>query len=309
MTEPRPWREDAPESEAAKLVALAASVPAKAIDRASWDDVLARAARPRRDWRLVPAFALSVLAGVGLVLFFRPAPAVPPPAQSLAQAAPVLTPSPGARFTHASGEQVVLTDGRLAVAAAEGAAVHLTTPHVEIDARQARFLADVTAGGTVVSVEEGEVVVRTPSGERVVRAGESIAWPPAPDIPGALLRDEVEEAPSCVALSGPAKLECLAREGERDGLEAQAALYELGVLESKAGHRAAAERAFHASLARFPDGVLHPEVRLALLVEFVRARRFAEAKAVAADFERACVDDPRSADVASLRRALEALAP
>ena len=65
------------------------------------------------------------------------------------------------------------------------------------------------------------------------------------------------------------------------------------MLEAKAGRSDGAIDAWRQSLKRFPDGVLHPEVRLALLVELVRARRFAEAEVVAREFEVACADDPR----------------
>ena len=303
MSEPRPWREapaDVP-AEVARVVALAASVPPTPIDRAAWDDVLARAAAPRHDWRLVPAFVLSVLAGVALVLVVRPTPA---PAPVVAHAAPVITPAPGASFSHEPAERIALRSGRLSVAVPTGGAVNVVTPHLELDVQRGRFLADVTESGTLVSVEEGEVVVRTPEGTRVLRAGESALWPPTPDIPQALL-GQPAEAPSCAAAQGDAKLDCLSREASRDGLDAQAALYELGTLQLGAGDRRAAERTFRASLERFPRGVLHPEVRLSLLVELVRARRFAEAIAVARDFEAACADDPRASDVAALRRALE----
>lgn len=312
MTAPRPWKDEGRDggSDAARLVSLVAGVAPRPVDRASWDDVLARAAAPRRDWRLVPAFAVSVLAGALLVVAGRavmaPEPAAPPAA--MAHTSPVLTPSPGARFSHGPSERVVLTEGRLAIAALGPAAVHLETPQVQLEAHHARFLAEVIQGGTRVSVEEGEVVVRTPAGAQTLVAGESTVWPPAPEIPEALLAEPVDAAPSCAEATGAARLECLAVEGQRQGLEAQAALYELGALEARAGHPAQAEAAFRASLERFPEGVLHPEVRLALLVELIRGRRFADAVREAEDFERQCPGDPRVGDVAALRRALEALA-
>lgn len=312
MTSPRPWKEAAGDGGdgAARVVSLVAAVEPRPVDRATWDDVLARAAAPRRDWRLLPAFALSVLTGALLVVAARAVTAPPPaaPATPMAQAAPVLTPAPGARFSHGPSEQVVLTEGRLAIAAVGPAAVRLETPHVQVEAHHARFLAEVIQGGTRVSVEEGEVVVRTPAGAQTLFAGESTVWPPAPEIPEALLAEPVDAAPSCGEATGAARLECLAVEGQRQGLEAQAALYELGALEARAGHPARAEVAFRASLERFPEGVLHPEVRLALLVELIRGRRFADAVREAEDFERQCPGDPRVGDVAALRRALEALA-
>ncbi len=82
-------------------------------------------------------------------------------------------------------------------------------------------------------------------------------------------------------------------------------LYELGVLELKQGNRADALAAWTTSLSRFPSGVLHPEVRLALLVELTKERRFTEALSVARAFETACADDPRLGDVQAPRHSLE----
>jgi hypothetical protein len=51
--------------------------------------------------------------------------------------------------------------------------------------------------------------------------------------------------------------------------------------------------------------VLEPEVRLAVLVELVRARKTDEAVAEAKAFEAAFPTDARADDVRSLRRSLE----
>jgi hypothetical protein len=301
MTDPRPWR-DAPADvspDVARVVTLAASVPPRPLDLTGWDEVVVRAAAPRRDWRLVPAFMLSALAGVALVLVARPASP-----RALAEQAGIVAEA-GATWSREQDERVALRSGRLTISVTTGQRVHVVTPHAEVEAQQARFLAEVTESGTLVVVEEGEVVLRTPEGRRVVRAGESLLWPPAPDIPQALLAEPIDTAPTCAETAGAQRADCLAGEASGDGLDAQAALYELGTLQLATGERQAALDTFRGSLTRFPDGVLHPEVRLALLVELVRARRFSEAAAAARDFEAACVEDPRVGDVAALRRALE----
>lgn len=300
MDELKPWSasSDPADVKAARLVVLAAQVPPAPVDLASWDTLVSRA-RVTRDVRLVPAFAASLVAGALVVLWLRPTPApvaAPPEA-------PVLIASANASWKQEMSGAVRLDAGRLSVQRATAAKLVLVTPHATLEASRARFLAEVTAGGTTLVVDEGEVVLRSRDATRVVRAGETLVWPPAPSIP-APLTVVAPTAPVCDATTGD-RLECLRAEAKGDGLLAQAALYELGVLEAKQGNRADALAAWTTSLSRFPAGVLHPEVRLALLVELTKARRFTEAAVVARDFEQACVDDPRLADVQALRRSLE----
>jgi hypothetical protein len=181
-----------------------------------------------------------------------------------------------------------------------GSALALVVQPAKPLARAEQSVATIVpAAGAAWSREEGDVVLRTPEGRRVVHAGESLLWPPAPDIPQALLAEPVDATPTCLEARGAQRAQCLATEASRDGLDAQAALYELGALQVASGERRAALDTFRGSLTRFPDGVLHPEVRLALLVELVRARRFTEAAAAARDFEAACAEDPRMGDVAA----------
>lgn len=299
MSEPGRWSdsEEPSAQQAARLFALAASTPAAQVDLRGWDDVV-RAASSRRDWRLVPAFGASLVAGALLVVALRPSPPAAP-----AKEAPVLVASANALWATQPSGVVRLEAGRLSVQRATSARVVLQTPHATIEASGARFLAEVTAGGTTLVVEEGEAVLRARDTTRQVRAGETLVWPPAPTIPAPLT---TSTAPASTVCADPtvSRLDCLRAEAKGEGLTAQAALYELGVFEAKRGNRDDALAAWTASLSRFPDGVLHPEVRLALLVELVQARRFTEAAAVAQGFEAACADDPRVGDVRRLRESL-----
>lgn len=284
-------------TEAETLIARAASVKPKPVDLAQWDEVVALAAvRPRRDWRLVPAFAVSLALGLGLVFLATPKREPLPAVQLVA--------SSDAKWTQQSASLVVLTRGRMRVNEPSPVLVRLETPHVTLEAQRSRFLAEVIASGTSLVVEEGEVILRAGSVTRVVRAGESLVWPPAPTIPQALMENAPAPAEARCANAGSGRRDCLATEALGSSLEAQAALYELGALEASEGHVEAAISAWEQSLARFPDGVLHPEVRLKLLVELVRARRFSEAAKVADGFEQAASGDPRVEDVVSLRRRL-----
>lgn len=300
MDELRPWTEatDEAEARAAKLVATAAAIVPAPVDLTAWDAVVARSAAPRRDGRLVFAFAGSLAAGVALVMALTPRPVTPPAVEP-----PVLVAAASARWTQGADGVVSLAAGRLSVERASGATVRVATPHATLEATRARFLAEVTAGGTTLVVEEGEVVLRGQGQERTVKAGQTLVWPEAPSIPAPLEARPTAVAQVCEGVG--ARLDCLRLEAKGDGLSAQAALYELGVAERESGHVADALAAWTTSLSRFPDGVLHPEVRLALLVELTRQRRFAEAVAVARAFEAACASDPRVADVQALRRSLE----
>lgn len=271
-----------PTSDAEKAIALTASIQPRAVDPRTFDELIAQAAvSPRRDWRLVPAFAIAALAGALLVLAWpRTAPVTP--AELVATA--------GSNWSQSAGV-VKLESGRISVGRAGDAVVRLETPHVSLEARHSRFLAEVTAAGTSLVVEEGEVVLRAGTLTRVVKAGEALVWPPTPEIPSALLETSAPTAPKCDEVSD--RHACLENEAKGSTLDAQAALFELGTLES-----------LNESLQRFPDGVLHPEVRLRRLVLLVKARRFEEARAAAREFEQACPMDARLTEVRALRDSL-----
>ena len=273
-----------PGSAAEQAIALTASIAPRAVDVAGFDELVAHAAlHPRRDWRLVPAFAIAAMLGALFVLAW-PRTAPPRPVELVATS--------GASWTQRDGV-VRLETGRLSVQRVGDAVVRLETPHVSIEATRARFLAEVITGGTQLTVEEGEVVLRAGGVTRVVKAGERVVWPPAPEIPAALLEAAAPTAVRCHELPTDARRACLESESRGDSLDAQAALYELGTLPS-----------LDESLRRFPDGVLHPEVRLRRLVLLVNARRFDDARAAARDFAVSCPDDARLSDVKALEASL-----
>lgn len=296
------WLDDATpeEQRAAQLVATARGIPPKPVDLAQFDRVLARAAKPRSQWSQVPVFLVSAAVGALLVLVFRPA-AAPSSSFRVEQ---------GAIVQRTPAGTLRLDAGKIVFTRAASPGTVVETPHATLESRACRFSADVTPNGTVIYVDEGELVVRPKgSDERVLRAGESGTWPKAPEIPVQLLDAAPAEVDAaCAAEQGDARASCLSREAASDGLVAQAALYELGVFEAQRGQAAASRAAFKASLERFPDGVLHPEVRLGLLVSLVRARQFGAALEQAKAFEASCGTDPRPPQVQQLRRSLEPLA-
>lgn len=210
---------------------------------------------------------------------------------------------PGSRWSADSPQEVTLQSGRLSVTTPSAAPLRVRTPDAELEVTRCRFLAEVVSTGTSVWVEEGEVVLRSGGVVRVIRAGESITWPPNLVIPAPLLEASPASDSHC-ALSGAETRTCLRGEASGTSLAAQAALYELGNLEVKEGQLDAGLEVWRESLARFPRGVLEPEVRVSLLIAMVRARRFSEARLAAQDFEAHCSGDPRIVDVRVLQRAL-----
>ncbi len=303
MNLPPRWHDEQTDlTPARKLVALAASVPPLSVQPGTWDELALRAAATPSGPRLLPSFVLSVVAGVLLVLVTRAAlgPGTTAPTPS-----PVLIASTSAKWNQQADGLVVLEAGRLVLPAKSTQLVRVKTPHLTIEARTSRFLAEVVVNGTVVFVEEGDVVVRMGTQERHLLTGQSLTWPSAPQVPENLLVRPAELG--CAQVPAAEKRACLEREAQGTDLTAEAALYEVGALALREGRHAEARAAWLSSLERFGDGVLHPEVRLALLVEQVGARDFEGAQQTAREFERTCPDDPRLADVRSLRLALEAL--
>lgn len=285
-------------SKAEHVIALAASVPPRAIEPASWNVVVARHSS-RRQFRLVLAFAASLGLGVALALLVRS-----PKTNSSTASSVELVVSPEARWSQDASGLVTLQTGRVSLSGVSDKVVRISTPGVILEALHSRFLAEVVTAGTWVFVEEGEVVLRSGTSARVVHAGESLLWPPSPPIPVRLLDTQVIAEKTCTGIAGDPRRQCLKNEASTGTLGAQAALFELGALEAKAGRSTEAVYAWRESLRRFPQGVLHPEVRLALLVELVRTRRYAEADEVALAFEYACPDDARREDVTTLRSSI-----
>ncbi len=292
MREPRSWAADEPTSPAARLTAVAASVEPRQVDLSRWREVSAVAStRPRVDWRAFATFVGAMAVGAMICL------AILRPDRAVLHVEPAL-----AQWT-IEDRTIRLDAGRLAVRQEAGLPFQIVTPHLTITGSQCRAAAEVTASGTSVVVEEGEVVLRAGKSQWVLHAGQSVTWPPTPNIPSRL---EPKADPSVCSGEAPG---CLERQSQGEGLGAQTALFELGKLRSREGHSEEAVAAFQDSLRRFPDGVLEPEVRLALLVQLTRARRFAEARAVASQFELRFPEDPRGAEVRQVKAQLEQLGP
>lgn len=295
--DPVPWSRGEPvsaeERAAARAVTRATEIAPRPVElSAGWDAVLERATKPSRaGWRVltVTLVALAVVVA-GVVRLQRGAPAVVAAAD--------------AHWEQRTDGGVHLTRGR--VETTRAVAVSLESPQVSVLTRGARFAAEVVAEGTRVTVFEGDVVVRSGGEERVLHAGESVLWPVAPELPATL---EVPPAPPSSCSGTPAEqLACLTQLAAGDGLTAEVASFELGRLATRAGEDAAAAERWRTLLARFPEGVFTPEVRLGLLGALTRQRRFAEAAQVARDFERDHGEDPRLPEVTRLREQLEHVA-
>jgi hypothetical protein len=302
---PRPWKDvrpsDPAEARAAELVEHASKVTPRQVDVGTgWDNIIDRAMRTPKG-RPVPLAAVAIAALLlvgGFQLVVRQG--------VVGNFAPRVVASQGAQWHREGDGALILSLGRIEISRPHGQVV-LHTPHVTVVAVNARFLADTTTSATRIEVYEGEVIVRHDDSGVVVRPGESRLWPDAPEVPTAL-QPPATPPETCTEQEGPDRRTCLWQQVDRQGLVAQAALYELGLFELKEGDGRAAANAWKRSLDRFPEGVLAPEVRLSLLGELVREKRFSEAAAVARDFEKASADDPRAKDVAKFRAELESFA-
>ncbi len=181
----------------------------------------------------------------------------------------------------------------------------VTTPEVTLSSTNARYAADVTEVGTTVRVFEGDVEVFNGRDRVTLSAGEERTFRTGP-APSAL--DVVPPAvssPACARYSLEQRVACLSNEGRGVGLRAQAALYEAAYLQAKAGRAAGAELTLRESLRRFPRGVLHPEVRMALIKALVAQGRLGEAGDVGRDFLSECAEDPRVSEVEAFLRTLD----
>jgi hypothetical protein len=292
---------DSAHTQAEQVIATAASVEPRALDRGTWDEITQRALSRRPSMlQLVPAFAVSALVGVVLVLALRPQ--VPP--SPTPRAAELVT-TAGARWALLSAEEVSLESGRLTVLRANGSRLRIRTPDAVLESANARFLAEVFGATTSITVEEGEVVVRTEAGSRTLVAKEALRWTSAPVIPATLVAGAPSADGACHGLENDAQRRCLEAEASGDSLEAQAALYELASLQVRTGESESAVVVLRQSLERFPSGVLDPEVRVALTLELVKLERYPEAQRAARDFTRLYPSDPRVLDVEALARSLQ----
>jgi hypothetical protein len=289
-----PWARSAevPPEEAAAAAAVkrAVEIPPRPVElSAGWDGVLERAMKPERSpgrWLVVAVpVALLLAVSVKATLAVRPH-----------DEAPALVASTAARWDSGADGGVQLTAGRLETT--RRVAMTLESPQVTLWTDASRFAAEVVAEGTRVTVFEGEVFVRSGGEVRTLRAGESGLWPVTPPLPKAL---ELNAPPP----SSCGDDACLEAAAQGEELGAEVALFELGRLAARSGDDAAALAHWQRSLARFPDGVFTPELRLSVLGALTRQRRFTEAAAVAREFEQRYPDDPRVPDVTRFRQTLE----
>lgn len=302
---PRPWKDvrpgDPAELRAAELVELAAKVPPRQVDVGTgWDAIIDRAMRAPRG-RPLPLAAIAIAALLlvgGAQLIVRQG--------VVGNFAPRVVASQGAQWHREGDGALILTMGRIEISRPKGQVV-LHSPHVTVIAVNARFLADTTAAATRIEVYEGEVIVRHDDSGVVVRPGDARIWPDAPDLPKSLVPPATPPE-RCADELGNQRRACLWQQIEMPGLVAQAALFELGVFELREGNTGMAEVAWKKSLERFPEGVLAPEVRLSLLGELHRQKRFGEAAALAREFEKASPEDPRTPELAKFRAQLEGFA-
>ena len=288
------WRSTASpdEAKAAKAFALVAAVEPAPVDLARWRLVEEGLIQRRQQRRLIVAFVGAVTLGIVGTVALSPRAPTQAPFQATANTVWATTADGAVR----------LDKGLLAHRPTRSTPpVTVVTPDVSIQTNHAQFLADVSDNGTDVSVDEGEVSVRAKDGVvRVLREREAGRWLRVMAAVPSLTPVEPTDAP-CADLSDSAKVACLERETAGSGLAAQAALFELALVKSKRGDSSEAAAVWAQSLARFPEGVLHPEVRLALMLELLKSGRTTEAEAVAAQFLVRCATDSRSADVKALR--------
>ena len=246
-----------------------------ALFRAAVDRVHGRRPAPR----LVQALAFATACLLGAVLTFGVFERL---------MAPSLTAAPGAVYT-LDGRTLTIVSGHVEVAARRPLTVR--AGGYELFVQNARVAFDVTAQGAVVLVERGEVVQRDADGRRVLRAGDRLE-------PAAPLELPAAHSEACA----PGADGCLTALAEGSGLEAETALYELGLSAHERGDAAAALARFTEHQRRFPDGVLAPEASIGVMLSHTALKNRAAAAVEARRFVERFPEDPRVARVRSLAR-------
>jgi hypothetical protein len=225
----------------------------------------------------------------------------------------VFTASPGAQWTQGRAGVTRLEAGHFEAKASPQQPQKLQTPEVSIAATTARFAMDVTEQGTTVAVFEGTAEISTAHMHATLHAGQTRHFgADAPAVPREVVPLAVEPvaldqgSPACVhAGSLEAQLACLAAQAKGNDLKAQAALFEQGNLEAQAHRSAGAAETYRASLTRFPDGVLAPEVTLALMRLLASEQQYDGAIEAGSGFLKSWPDDPRCEDVKGFVSRLE----
>jgi hypothetical protein len=217
--------------------------------------------------------------------------------------------------------------------------VVVVTPHIRVVVVGTRFDVHVSPDSSEVQVLQGQVRVESVSGSATVSAGESIrgddprlkpppaaplsssvwlrAGPASPELSASSRARAVRPEPRAMGASPPEETDCrrvvsfdqqkscYLRQARGDGLAAQNALYELGLLvRDVESSPEQALKYFGQYQERFPNGVLAPEVALAVLETLKEQGRASEAAAAARAFEERFAGDTRVVDVALVRAEL-----
>jgi hypothetical protein len=269
-------------------VHTAAPLPAGRAE-ALWRSALANSSPPPRSV-VRPLVALMAAAVAGGFITWGLFAAVRRTAVGLSPAAVAST----------SGSIITLPPGQTRIRAGRES-VTIVTPHLELRLIQTAVLCDVTADGTAIVVESGEVTWRgkkVATGERFEVRAVALAAPLAIASAGAVVEGCDRQA------DAEAYEQCLARAAAGSGLPAEIAVYELGLRAHQRGELEIALRHFMAYRERFPDGSFAPEVSIATMLELKAQGRDADARAEASRFLTAFPGDPRRSDVRSWSEAL-----
>ncbi|MBL8949316.1 MAG: outer membrane protein assembly factor BamD [Myxococcaceae bacterium] len=174
--------------------------------------------------------------------------------------------------------------------AATGDVVVVTTPHVQVTLNDARALLDVSSGATVLSVESGEAVYRSPGGGGKLGAGAHVTI----------------EAPKPVAVAAPAADSVAPTpKPSPSSLAAETALYHRAQKARAGGAHDEAVKVLREYQALYPAGLFAPEVSLALMGSLQARGELSEAAAEAGHFLERFPDEPQAARVKVWRKELE----
>jgi hypothetical protein len=255
-----------------------------------------RLAMRRRRWREAIGFVLSAAAAAAITAAVLPRLLV----------SPALSPQPGATFAEARPDEPArLSWGRLRGNPSRALAV-VETPNATVAWTDARFLMEVTAQGTLLALDEGNVRWRHDGMETVRSAPARLRAPEPLALPAGFGKVAIAPNTDCSATRLDERLACLERISRGSTLAAQNALFEEALVLSDEVH--APERAvpfWSGYVERFPDGALAPDASIGLLADLIRLGRDREALA-AAQAHRRRFPDAFPAEVQALEQQLAA---
>ncbi len=212
--------------------------------------------------------------------------------------------------------------------------VVVVTPHLRLVVLGTRFDLYVDGTESRVDLIEGRVRVERGQGAVLLGGGESLSSsdgrfepPPAVQLVG-IPTNQGAVAPRAMTKSEPVgaqrrptpgarlkacerrdlpreRIECLEPIARGTGMAAESALYTIGSLHLALGERGASLAALERFQSRFPESFLASEAMMLKLNLLVAAERRSEAVSLCGEFERRFPTDPRVAEVAAMRAALE----